>query len=219
MQPTRLGIIGPGLVWQSRHRPALDKLDDAFTIAGFCAASDRHQAEVARDYPGVAFVTDVQALVRRDDIDAVVVLTPIPLNGPVALAALQAGKDVFVEKPVAHDLHLGLALVETAQRMGKRLWVLEQDTFATRWQRVREAVHSGEIGELVMYDQVIHWPLDEGQNARRGYGHTAWRIRPDFPLGMLFDGGHHQIATLSMLFGRFWGPARIISTSGVTGGW
>ena len=211
MQPTRLGIIGPGLIWQNKHRPALDRLSEAFTVAAFCAASDRHQADVARGYPGVPFVTDVQAFVRRDDIDAVVVLTPIPLNGPVALAALEAGKDVFLEKPMAHSLPIGQALVETAERTGQRLWVLEQDAYATRWQRVREVIQSSEIGELVVYDQVMHWPLDAGQNARRGYGHTAWRIQPDFPLGMLFDGGHHQIATLSTLFG----PARWVFASGV----
>jgi predicted dehydrogenase len=141
-------------------------------------------------------------LVRRDDIDAVVVLTPIPLNGPVALAALQAGKDVFVEKPMAHDLRLGRMLVETAGRTGKRLWVLEQDAYATRWRQAREAAQSGELGELVMYDQVTHSPLDEAQNARQGYGRTAWRIQPEFPLGMLLDGGHHQVAILSTLFGQ-----------------
>jgi predicted dehydrogenase len=102
MKPMRLGIIGPGLIWQFKHRPVLSKLNSDFAVAAFCASSDRHKADAARDYPGVPFVTDLDAFVQRDDMDAVVVLTPIPLNGPVALAALKAGKDVFLEKPMAH---------------------------------------------------------------------------------------------------------------------
>ena len=96
MKPMRLGIIGPGLIWQFKHRPVLDRLTGDFAVTAFCASSDRRQADVARDYPGVPFVTDLDTFVHRDDVDAVVVLTPIPLNGPVALAALRAGKDVFV---------------------------------------------------------------------------------------------------------------------------
>jgi predicted dehydrogenase len=177
-------------------------LNDDFVVTAFCASSDRRKAEVARDYPGVPFVTDLDTFLRRDDVDAVVALTPIPLNGPVALAALRAGKDVFVEKPMAHQLEVGQALVETARRTGKRLWLLEQDAYALRWRQVRDVLQSGEIGEPVVYDQVAHWPLDEGPYARGGYGNTAWRIQPDFPLGIMFDAGHHLIATLSTLFGK-----------------
>jgi len=202
MKPVRLGIIGPGLIWQFKHRPALNKLSSDFAVTAFCASSDRHKADAARDTPGVPFLTDLDAFLQRDDVDAVVVLTPIPLNGPVALAALRAGKDVFLEKPMAHKLEDGQALVETAGRMGKRLWVLEQDAYANRWRQVRDVVQSGEIGEPVVYDQVAHWPLDDVQYARGGYGKTAWRIQPDFPLGIMFDGGHHLVATLSILFGK-----------------
>ena len=202
MKPVRLGIIGPGLIWQFKHRPALNKLSGDFAVAAFCASSDRHKADAARDYPGVPFLTDLDTFLQRDDVDAVMALTPIPLNGPVALAALRAGKDVFVEKPMAHKLEDGQALVETAGRMGRRLWVLEQDAYAHRWRLVRDVVRSGEIGEPVVYDQVAHWPLDDGQYTRGGYGKTAWRIQPDFPLGIMFDGGHHLVAALSILFGK-----------------
>jgi len=212
MKPVRLGIIGPGLIWQFKHRPVLNKLNGDFAVTAFCASSDRHKADVARDYPGVPFLTDLDAFLQRDDVDAVVVLTPIPLNGPVSLAALKAGKDVLVEKPMAHRLEDGQVLVETAERMGKRLWVLEQDAYAHRWRLVRDVVQSGEIGELVVYDQVAHWPLDDGPYARGGYGKTAWRIQPDFPLGILFDSGHHLVAALSILFG----PADWVFASGVS---
>lgn len=197
----RLGIIGPGLMWKRRHEPVLAPLHASFTISAFCASSERSHAEIAHKYPGTPFVTDYRAFVQRTDVDAVVVLTPIPLNAPVALAALQAGKDVLLEKPMACTLEEAQTLVQGASRTGKRLWVLEQDAYDTRWCILRDLIHSGEIGDVVTYDLMMHLPLDADQNDAGGYGRTNWRRKPDFPLGTLFDGGHHQIAMLSTLFG------------------
>jgi predicted dehydrogenase len=58
-------------------------------------------------------------------------------------------------------------------------------------------IRSGEIGEVLMYDQVQH----ELYDANSGDA-TAWRTQADFPLGRLFDGGHHPIARLGRLFGK-----------------
>ena len=197
----RLGILGPGLIWNKRHKPSLDKLKAAFEITAFCAASERRKSEVLRDYPHASFDTDFKTFINRPDIDAVVVLTPIHLNGPLALEALKAGKDVFLEKPMAHSYESGKALVETAGQTGKRLWVLEQEVYHPRWQGLKDLLASGEIGEMVYYDYIVHWPLDSKEMDRGGYGRTTWRIEPTYPLGAIFDGGHHQIALLSKLFG------------------
>ena len=197
----RLGILGPGLIWQKRHKPSIDKLKDAFEITAFCAASERSKSEALREYPHASFDTDVEAFLKRPNIDAVVVLTPIHLNGPLALAALKAGKDVFLEKPMAHSYESGKALVDTAKLTGKRLWVLEQEVYNPRWQALKDLLSGGEIGDLVYFDYIVHWPLDSKELNRGGYGRTTWRIEPAYPLGAIFDGGHHQIALLSNLFG------------------
>lgn len=198
----RLGIVGPGLIWEKRHEGALQKLTDTFTVTAFCASSERHKAEALSHYPKAAFVTDYEAFVKRDDIDAVVVLTPIELNAPVSLTALRAGKDVFLEKPMAHSLALGQELTETAAKLGRRLWILEQDGYDPRWLKIRDLINAGEIGEMTMFDYVIHWPLDTGALSRGGYGDTAWRIKPAYPLGAILDGGHHNVATLSTILGQ-----------------
>jgi predicted dehydrogenase len=201
MPPIRLGIVGPGLIWVNRHRPALETLRDRYSIAAFCAATESRRAEVARDYPDAPFVTDYRAFVQRDDLDAVAVLTPIAFNAPVALAALAAGKHVFLEKPMARTLEEGRALLNATAHSGRRLFVLEQDGFSTRWRILGDLARSGEIGELVVSERVMHWPMDSGQHTQGGYGATQWRIQPDYPLGTLFDGGHHQIAALATVLG------------------
>ena len=197
----RLGIIGPGLIWQKKHRAALAKLASAFSITAFCASSERRKAEILLDFPAATFETDLATFVARDDIDAVVVLTPIHLNAQAALAALRASKDVFLEKPIAHTLQAGRDLIEAAQQYGRHVWVLEQMVYQPHWHELKNVIHEDLIGDLVYFDQVIHWPLDASANDRGGYGQTSWRIQPAYPLGPFFDGGAHQVAILSTLFG------------------
>ena len=197
----RLGIIGPGLIWQKKHKAALAKLASAFSITAFCASSESRKAETLLDFQAASFETDLAAFVARGDIDAVVVLTPIHLNAQAAIAALRAGRDVFLEKPIAHTLQAGRDLIEAAQQYGRHVWVLEQMAYQPRWHELKSVIHENLIGDLVYFDQVIHWPLDASANDRGGYGKTGWRIQPAYPLGPFFDGGAHQVAVLSTLFG------------------
>ncbi|HHX65061.1 MAG TPA: Gfo/Idh/MocA family oxidoreductase [Chloroflexi bacterium] len=200
MKPLRLGIVGPGLIWSNTHRPILETLPDHFAISAFSATSESSRRKVEREFPGAPFFTDYGDLVRSPDIDAVLVLTPIVLNAPVAMAALRAGKHVFMEKPIARSEEEGAELLRIARESGGQVFVLEQVGYRT-WEPLQEIIRSGELGELVLYDRVSHSIFDAIDHTVRGYGTTGWRINPDFPLGTLFDGGHHHIATLSMLFG------------------
>jgi len=197
----RLGIIGPGLIWQKKHKAALATLSTAFSITAFCASSDRHKLETLRDFPQAAFETDLERFVKRGDIDAVVVLTPIHLNARATLLALRSGKDVFLEKPMANSLQAGRDVLETSAQTGRRVWVLEHAVYAPILRDLKSVIEKNLVGAPVYFDQVVHWPMDSGVNDRGGYGKTEWRIQPDFPLGLFFDGGVHQIAILSSLFG------------------
>jgi len=201
MQAIRLGIVGPGLIWQNRHRPTLAQMRDHFVMAAFSASSEASRLKVERDHPGAPFFKDYHELVVWPGIDAVVVLTPIPLNAPVAVAALRAGKDVFLEKPMARTLDEGRQIMRAAQETGRRVFILEQSGYRGMASLTSQVLQSGEIGDLVVYDRVAHSRYDAGAHSVQGYGATAWRINPDFPLGTLFDGGHHIMADLSMLFG------------------
>ena len=73
----RLGIIGPGLIWQKKHKTSLAKLANTFTVTAFCASSERLKAETLNDFPNTTFDTDLQTFLHRDTFDAVLVLTPI----------------------------------------------------------------------------------------------------------------------------------------------
>jgi predicted dehydrogenase len=202
MSPIRLGLVGFGLIWEQEHEPEVRALGDAFEIAALCASSDRSAAKAAERYPGIPFTREYRELVARPDVDAVVVQTPIPLNAPVTIAALQAGKDVIMEKPIGRTCDEGAHVLYELEQSGRRLYVLDNAFYQPRWDAIRALLAEGRLGRVVQYEQVAHQPVDPVDKTQRSYGTTSWRINPDYPLGYLLDAGVHQIAALSKLFGH-----------------
>src|SRR5258708_20787727 len=104
MAPIRLGVIGMGLIWLRVHKPILATLKDTFEPIAFCDVSEQRRAATAQEFPDAKVLSDYQSLLALPEVDAVLVLTPLALNQPVALAALLAGKHVIMEKPIARSL-------------------------------------------------------------------------------------------------------------------
>lgn len=208
MQPIHLGVIGLGLIWLRAHKPILLNHLAAITPVALCDLSAERQSAAAADFPNAKILADYQELLALPDIDAVLVLTPIAFNAPIALAALAAGKHVIMEKPIARSIAEGQRLVETARRLGRRLFVLEQLGYRQAETILAEQIASGVIGDLIHWERVQHLEADSAQGAMR-YDATPWRKEANFPLGTLFDGGIHLVAAHSKLFGT---PNKVTAT-------
>lgn len=201
MSKIRLGVIGPGIIWERAHKPALKKFRDKFEIAAFCATSEKSKSKIIKEYPGIPFYKDYKVLVKEPFIDAVIIMTPIPLNPIVAMEALDAGKDVFMEKPMATNVRDGKELVKREKETGKQVFILEQYVYRNFTDEMLKIINSGRLGNVLMFDRLIHGYIGFKEGAK-DYGNTEWRIRPAFPLGMLLDGGIHEIAVLSKIFSK-----------------
>ena len=113
--PVRLGIVGCGnvlgaylsLAERLRHNGLAD-------VVGLCGREHRRAVAQAA-WPSAEFLTDYSHLLSRPDVDAIVVLTPMPEHAPMAKAALEAGKHVLVEKPLAVDLDHARELISLAR--------------------------------------------------------------------------------------------------------
>ena len=97
--PIRVGVIGTGAISQVVHVPIFAEREDVELVA--LADADLHKAESLSRRFKVPSACDADTLIARDDIDAVVVCTPNHLHESMAIAALDAGKHVFVERPLA----------------------------------------------------------------------------------------------------------------------
>jgi predicted dehydrogenase len=195
----RLGVIGPGLIWHKAHRPVLATFGSRVRVTAICAPTERTLDDAGA--PDAARYARIDDLLRDDGVDAVMVLTPISLNTATAIAALKAGKHVFLEKPIASSLEACDALLSAEADSGKRIYALEQAAYSARLAAMQRVLAEGRLGDVVLYDRIDHGMIDADRHDAGGYGKTRWRQQAEFPLGMLFDGGIHAIAELTQLFG------------------
>lgn len=195
------GIIGPGLVWKNVHREILARLHDRIRVVAVAARSRERQRDAREAYPDATIYSDARELIQDPEVDTVVILTPISLNAPMARAALTAGKHAIVEKPVAISQEEGRDLYAAEERSTGNVYVLEQHVYKSLIPVVRDLLESGEIGTPVSFERSLHVRIAAENDLSGGYGSTDWRARPDFPLGVFFDGGIHEVALLQEIFG------------------
>ncbi len=118
-------------------------------LAGVCDVWDESREQGSKIADPRAFVTvDHRALLERRDIDAVVIGTPDHWHVPMLVDACDAGKDVYVEKPLTHSLSEGAAAIEAQKRSRRIVQVGMQQRSMPQFQKAYEMVKSGQLGRI-----------------------------------------------------------------------
>lgn len=141
----RFGVIGSGFMGQTWAGVIARHVPQATLVA---IGGGRRAAGLAREH-GVEAL-DLEALLAREDIDAVVVATPVPAHRPLAEDAARAGKHVLVEKPMTRTRADADAMVATADAAGVRLAVVSQHRFRGAPMAARALIEGGRIGRIRM---------------------------------------------------------------------
>ncbi len=141
------GYWGPNLVRNFRGSPD-------WRLVAVCDLDAARAAKVVGDAAGVDVVTSLEVLLARDDLDAVAIATPANTHRAIAMAALNAGKHVLVEKPLASSLAAAQEMVDLADERGLVLMCDHTFCYTPVVQRIREIVQSGELGRLLFVDSV-----------------------------------------------------------------
>lgn len=150
MGKIRVGIIGCGNIARTKHMPTLAKYPDRVEMVAFCDI-DRTKAEkAAKDYgtPDAVVYTDYLECVKNESIDAIHVCTPNRSHCMITVAALNSGKHVMCEKPMAISSEDAKAMVDAAVKNGKLLTVGYQNRFRTDTQALKKLIDKGELGEI-----------------------------------------------------------------------
>ena len=145
----RVGIVGVGGIANGKHMPSLAKLDNVEMVA-FCDVIKERAEKGAQQYgtPNAKVFTDYRDLVALEDLDVVHVLTPNDVHSEITVAALEAGKHVMGEKPMAINSEQALAMVEAAERTGKKLTIGYQNRFRPDSQYLKKLCDAGDLGEI-----------------------------------------------------------------------
>lgn len=146
----RLGVIGYGY-WGPNLVRNFFETPDIEVVAVADLKSDRLQT-VQRRYPSIETTTDVRSLICDPRIDAIAIATPVSTHFELAHQTLEAGKHVFVEKPMTASSDQALRLIEEAERRNLVLMVDHTFVYTGAVRKIRELIDKGTIGELYYYD-------------------------------------------------------------------
>jgi predicted dehydrogenase len=203
-RPVRIGIVGCGNVMDGAYMPAIRRLNLYHEVAEVTVAchTRRDRCQSILDKWGIKnFTDDYRELCQSSEVDLVLILASMPAHGPIVRKALEAGKHVLVEKPLAVTLREAEDLVELAKNSPGHLvcapFSILSPTYQTMWNRVQ----SGDIGKVCL--------------ARARYGWSGPDWSPSFYRrggGCIFDLAVYTITSLTGIVG----PAqRVTALTGV----
>lgn len=142
-----VGLIGCG--GRGRYVSQLMRQVRDVEFGAVCDVYDQNAAS-ARDWagPGALSYKDFRRLLEQRDLNAVLIATPDHWHAIPTVLACQAGKDVYVEKPLAHNIREGRAMVEAARRCNRVIQTGTQQRSAPHYQEVERIIRSGALGEV-----------------------------------------------------------------------
>jgi myo-inositol 2-dehydrogenase/D-chiro-inositol 1-dehydrogenase len=167
-----LGIVGCGFVVRDRHLPALRRVPD-IAVAAIADVDPDARATVAAALGDVRRYPDATGVLHDPGVDAIAVCVPPTAHADVALAALDAGKHVLVEKPLAHSLADADRIVERAASSTAKAVVGFNYRLHRFVLRARELIRAGALGQILSVSSVFTNTTVNGWQRRRDLGGGA----------------------------------------------
>jgi predicted dehydrogenase len=198
-----------------------------------------------KDIHKVPGTLDYREVIANPEIDAVIVATPDHWHAPVALAAMDAGKDVYLEKPMCHTIEEAHMLVQTAKETKRIIQVGSQTTSGDQWAKAKQAIAEGMIGNMLMSQGSYHrnsllgewnWPIDKDAGPdKKGEDFIDWKMwlgkapaRPfnadrffrfrkywDYSGGIATDLFFHVVAPMNICWSEPQFPSRVVAGGGI----
>ena len=217
---------------------------NACQIVGVCDVYEKRKRLNAERHKVKGYL-DYRELLEQPDIDAVIVATPDHWHAKVALAAMDKGKDVYLEKPMCHTNEEIKQLVNAVKETGRVLQVGSQTTSADQWWKARKAIADGMIGKVLESQGSYHrnsiegewnWPMDASAGPDgKGDDYIDWKTwlgpatqRPfdpdrffrfrkywDYSGGIATDLFYHVVAPLQICWGEAQFPFKVMAAGGI----
>lgn len=191
------GFIGCGDVTEVKSGPAFNKVENSEVVAVM-----RRNAKKVKDYAQrhhiAKYYTDADELIHDPSVNAVYIATPPNTHAEYAMRALEAGKPVYVEKPMARNYKECKRMLEASQKTNLPLFVAYYRRCLPSFLKVKEIIHSGVLGKIRLVDIRLHYPARKEDSSEQ----LPWRVRPEVSGGgYFFDLASHQLDLLDFLLG------------------
>lgn len=192
----RIGIIGLGII-SDGHVEGAAAMREIADVVAVCDIDEAKARKVAGRF-GAAVYTDYQRLLDEASVDLVDIILPHNLHYPVAMAALQRGKHVLLEKPLTIDPAQGWELIEKAGAAGVKFSVAENTRFVTAYLEAEKLLREGALGDIYQIRTLI-----AGSEVERLKNPHPWKAtKTGSGGGVLMDAAPHTFYLLKWLFGE-----------------
>jgi predicted dehydrogenase len=179
----KAAIIGAGRQGNRLAKAIKDSNDDVAAVVDI----DESKAAALANVYGSAIYSDWRTVVKDSDIDAIVVCTPNDTHAEISIEALNAGKHVLCEKPIARNVGEAIKILEASRKSKAKLKCGFNHRYHPAIMQAKRIVDSGEIGKL------IFMRCRYGTTGRTGY-EKDWRMNPEISGGgQLIDQGQHTL--------------------------
>ena len=196
----RFGLIGFG-AWGKLHAEAIRKAPGA-ELAAIACASEASAGAAREAYPQARVGWDWRALVADPSLEAVDIVVPNHLHAEMAIAALDAGKDVLLEKPMASTIAECEQILAAVRRTGRVLSVGHEFRISTQWGFIKRLIAAGEIGELLYANvSLFRFPYRQGSG--------GWRYDRDTVGSWILEEPVHFFDMLMWWFAAVGDPASV----------
>lgn len=203
----KIGVIGCGKIAQVRHIPEYADNPDC-KLAGFFDINADRCKQLAQKYEAKAYAS-YEDLLSDPEIDAVSICTSNATHAEITIKALNAGKHVLCEKPMAITLKECEDMVKAAKDNGKYLMIGQNQRLAKAHQVAKELIESGKLGKVLTFRTTFGhggpetWSVDPGKN-------TWFFDKKKAAMGAMADLGIHKTDMIQYILG-----SKVVKTSAV----
>jgi len=197
MKTIKWGIIGCGNVTEQKSGPAFNKINDSQLVA--VMRRDGKKAEdYARRHKIGKWYDDADALINDPDVNAVYVATPPDTHAMYAIRSMQAGKPVYVEKPMATTYNECLSMIDVSRKTGVPLFIAYYRRMLPGFVKVKQMIDAGKIGKPQFFQIRFFSPPQEADFHQP----LPWRVIPEISGGgYLYDLASHQLDVIDYMLG------------------
>jgi myo-inositol 2-dehydrogenase/D-chiro-inositol 1-dehydrogenase len=195
--PVGVGVIGVGLIGAHHAQNLVHRVPGARLVAIADAQPELAERQSAR-LGGPYWTRDYQELLARPDVEAVVIATPAPFHPDVIVAAAQAGKAVFCEKPIAHDLADADHAINAIKSSGVLFQIGFQRRFDPGYTRAWKLVRGGDLGKVQLLRSVTRDPSLERPERVTPFAIFRETLVHDFDVLRFLAGGAEPVEVYAM---------------------
>lgn len=171
MENIRVGIVGIGNIGSVHAKTIYGGRIEGMRLCAICDTDAERLAKAGRDYAECATFSDYREMVKSGKIDALIVSTPHPHHAEIGSFALECGLHVLVEKPADISVSAAEKLNAAARKSGKSFCIMFNQRTNPLFQKAREIVRTGKLGEL----KRSVWIITNWYRTQHYYDSGAWR--------------------------------------------